>query len=90
MRSAGALVGVLLVAALASSESHARSTAFRSDVRLGDGGHALAGDRPTFTTISPSAGAKVFAPGTLNFAGTVLEGRVSALLANLWRQLARP
>jgi N,N-dimethylformamidase beta subunit-like, C-terminal len=36
------------------------------------------------------AGAKVFASGTLNFAGTALEPRVAAVLENLWRVLSRP
>jgi hypothetical protein len=42
------------------------------------------------TYYSTRAGAKVFAAGTLNFAGTALEPPVSALLENVWRQLARP
>jgi hypothetical protein len=34
-------------------------------------------------------GARVFASGTLNFAGTALEPRVSALLENVWRHEAQ-
>ena len=33
--------------------------------------------------------AVLVAAGTLNFAGTALEPRVSALLENVWRQLVR-
>jgi hypothetical protein len=39
------------------------------------------------TYYSTPAGARVFASGTLNFAGTALETRVSALLENVWRHL---
>jgi hypothetical protein len=42
------------------------------------------------TYYSTPSGAKVFASGTLNFAGTALEPRVSALLENVWRAIARP
>ena len=42
------------------------------------------------TYYGTAAGAKVFAAGTLNFAGTALETPVSGLLENLWRRLARP
>ena len=41
------------------------------------------------TYYRTARGARVFASGTLNFAGTALEPRVSALLENLWAQLAR-
>jgi hypothetical protein len=41
------------------------------------------------TYYETPAGARVFAAGTLNFAGTALEPRVSALLENVWRQLVR-
>ena len=40
------------------------------------------------TYYSSRSGARVFASGTLNFAGTVLEPRVSALLENVWKHLA--
>lgn len=39
------------------------------------------------TYYSTPAGARVFASGTLNFAGTALEPRVSALLEDVWRHL---
>ena len=39
------------------------------------------------TYYSTRAGARVFASGTLNFAGTALEPRVSALLENVWAHL---
>ncbi|MDQ2983973.1 MAG: hypothetical protein M3R70_08645 [Actinomycetota bacterium] len=42
------------------------------------------------TCYATAAGAKVFAAGTLNFAGTALEPGVSAVLENVWRHLARP
>jgi hypothetical protein len=45
---------------------------------------------PEMTYYSTRAGAKVFAAGTLNFAGTALEPTVRPLLENIWRQLARP
>ncbi|HKG42653.1 MAG TPA: N,N-dimethylformamidase beta subunit family domain-containing protein [Gaiellaceae bacterium] len=41
------------------------------------------------TYYETSAGAKVFASGTLNFAGTALEQPVSALLENVWSKLSR-
>lgn len=41
------------------------------------------------TYYSTPGGAHVFASGTLNFAGTALEPRVSALLENVWRHLTR-
>jgi len=41
------------------------------------------------TYYETSAGAKVFASGTLNFAGTALEKPVSALLENVWSKLSR-
>src|SRR3954470_3199828 len=40
------------------------------------------------TYYETPVGARVFAAGTLNFAGTALEPRVSALLENVWRRLA--
>jgi hypothetical protein len=39
------------------------------------------------TYYSTHSGARVFAAGTLNFAGTALETRVSALLQNVWTHL---
>ena len=39
------------------------------------------------TYYSTRSGARVFASGTLNFAGTALDPRVSALLENVWRHL---
>jgi hypothetical protein len=42
------------------------------------------------TYYETRSGAKVFAAGTLNFAGTALEPTVSAVLENVWRKLARP
>jgi hypothetical protein len=50
-------------------------------------GPGLSAEMTYYTT---SSGAKVFASGTLNFAGTALEPHISALLENLWRALARP
>jgi hypothetical protein len=41
------------------------------------------------TYYSTPRGARVFASGTLNFAGTALEPRISALLENVWRHLTR-
>jgi len=40
------------------------------------------------TYYETPVGARVFAAGTLNFAGTALEPPVSALLENVWRRLA--
>src|SRR6185369_4302864 len=48
------------------------------------------GYSPEMTYYSTRSGAKVFAAGTLNFAGTALEPTVRPLLENVWRQLARP
>jgi hypothetical protein len=48
------------------------------------------GYSPEMTYYSTRAGAKVFAAGTLNFAGTALEPTVRPLLENVWKQLARP
>ena len=48
------------------------------------------GYSPEMTYYSTRSGAKVFAAGTLNFAGTALEPQVSPVLENIWEQLARP
>jgi len=48
------------------------------------------GYSPEMTYYSTRAGAKVFAAGTLNFAGTALGPQVSPVLENIWRQMARP
>jgi hypothetical protein len=45
------------------------------------------GRSPEMTYYSTPAGARVFASGTLNFAGTALEPRVSAVLENVWKHL---
>ncbi len=45
---------------------------------------------PEMTYYATKAGAKVFAAGTLNFAGTALEPGVSAVLDNVWKMLSRP
>jgi hypothetical protein len=42
------------------------------------------------TYYETSRGAKVFASGILNFAGTALDPDVSRVLENVWRRLARP
>ena len=41
------------------------------------------------TYYAAPGGARVFASGTLNFAGTALEPRVSALLENVWKHLTK-
>lgn len=48
------------------------------------------GYSPEMTYYSTRAGAKVFAAGTLNFAGTALEPSVRPVLENIWQQLAQP
>jgi hypothetical protein len=48
------------------------------------------GKSAEMTYYSTRSGARVFASGTLNFAGTALEPRVSALLENVWKRLAQP
>ncbi|MDQ2982558.1 MAG: hypothetical protein M3R70_01340 [Actinomycetota bacterium] len=50
-------------------------------------GPGLSAEMTYYTTRS---GAKVFAAGTLNFAGTATEPDVSAVLENVWSHLARP
>ncbi len=47
------------------------------------------GSSAEMTYYSTPRGARVFASGTLNFAGTALDPRVSALLENVWRHLTR-
>jgi hypothetical protein len=49
-------------------------------------GPGLSGE---MTYYSTRVGARVFAAGTLNFAGTALEPRISALLENVWSHLAK-
>ena len=48
------------------------------------------GYSPEMTYYSTRAGAKVFAAGTLNFAGTALGPEVSPVLENIWEHMARP
>ncbi len=48
-----------------------------------------AGKSAEMTYYSTRSGARVFASGTLNFAGTALEPRVSVLLENMWKHLAQ-
>jgi hypothetical protein len=42
------------------------------------------------TYYETSAGAKVFAAGTLNFAASIDEPAVTRLLENVWARLASP
>ena len=42
------------------------------------------------TYYETRSGAKVFASGTLNFAGTALDADISRLLENIWSRLAQP
>jgi hypothetical protein len=50
-------------------------------------GPGLSAEMTYYTTRS---GAKVFAAGTLNFAGTAMWPSISAFLENVWEQLAKP
>ena len=54
---------------------------------LGAVGPRRAGEMTYYETAS---GAKVFAAGTLNFAASIDDPRVSQLVANVWARLSRP